>query len=405
MKFYLVDEDQAAIDLMSGILTEAGHTVSSYLDSALALTDIVEHKPDCVAANLMMPGLDGLSLCREIRGNQDLEKTKVLVMSSKAYDMDRKRAFEFGADGYLNKPLNTDTFLAQINRIVEDKVDVRFWGVRGTLPVPGNTSLRYGGNTSCVSMEFPRGQFFIFDGGSGIKALSDWLMTQKRRRIKGKIFISHPHWDHINALPFFVPLYVQGNTFDFYGASHGDLTMENLISAQMDGVYFPITIQEFGASVNFHNLREEDIEIDDIPVRTMLLSHPGYCLGYRIDYHGRSICYVTDNELFPADNEFHDPSYLQKLINFVYGADVLITDSTYTDEEYDTKIGWGHSRISEVADLAHRAEVKTLCLFHHDPDQSDDAIDAKFATAKRLLEEKGSNTVCRAPSAESLIQV
>ncbi len=314
LSVFLVDEDQAAIDLMSTILSEAGHTVSAYLDSSAALADIIKHKPDCVVTNLIMPGLDGLALCKEIRGKAGLTNTKVLVVSSKSYDLDRKNAFKFGADGYITKPLNADIFFDQINRIIEDKIDVRFWGVRGTLPVPGNGSLRYGGNTSCVTMEFPRGQFFIFDGGSGIKALSDWLMAQKRRRIQAQIFISHPHWDHINALPFFVPLYIQGNSFDFYGAAHGELSTENLISAQMDGVYFPITIHEFGANVNFHDLREEELEVGDIPIKTMLLSHPGYCLGYRINYHGRSICYVTDNELFPADNEYHDSAYLKKLI-------------------------------------------------------------------------------------------
>ena len=125
----------------------------------------------------------------------------------------------------------------------------------------------------------------------------------------------------------------------------------------------------------------------------------------RIDYHGRSICYVTDNELFPADNEFHDPTYLKKLINFVQGADVLITDTTYTNEEYETKIGWGHSRISEVVDLAHQAEVKNLYLFHHDPDQSDDDIDTKIEIAKKLFTEANSKTICHAPIAESRIQI
>ncbi|MEL0106026.1 MAG: response regulator [Rhodospirillaceae bacterium] len=390
LNVYVIDEDEKAIEMMSDVLRNAGHTVTAYKDSSDALSNITKHKPDCVATNLMMPGLDGLALCKEIRSNAELAHTKVLVVSSKSYDLDRKRAFEFGADGYITKPLNRDTILDQINRIIEDKIDLRFWGVRGTLPVPGDGSLRYGGNTSCVTMEFPRGQFFIFDGGSGIKALSDWLMAQNRRRIQAQIFISHPHWDHINALPFFVPLYVQGNSFEFYGASHGDLSTENLISAQMDGVYFPITIHEFGANVTFHDLREEELEVADIPIKTMLLSHPGYCLGYRIDYHGRSICYVTDNELFPADNEFHDPSYLSKLINFIQGTDVLITDSTYMDDEYETKIGWGHSRISEVADLAHEAGVKNLYLFHHDPDQTDDDIDAKLAAAKKILAEKNS---------------
>jgi phosphoribosyl 1,2-cyclic phosphodiesterase/ActR/RegA family two-component response regulator len=405
LSIFLVDEDQTTLDLMSSILSEAGHTVSAYQDSEKALSDINNLKPDCVATNLVMPGLDGLALCKEIRSNSELSHTKILIISSKSYDLDRKRAFEFGADGYITKPLNSDTFLDQINRIVEDKIDLHFWGVRGTLPVPGDGTLRYGGNTSCVTMEFPRGQFFIFDGGSGIKSLSDWLMAQNRRRIQVQIFISHPHWDHINALPFFVPLYIQGNSFEFYGASHGDLTTESLISAQMDGVYFPITIHEFGANIGFTDLQEEEVEVADIPIKTMLLSHPGYCLGYRIDYHGRSICYVTDNELFPIDNEFHDPAYLKKLINFIQGADVLITDSTYTDKEYETKVGWGHSRISEVTDLAHQAEVKNLYLFHHDPDQTDDDIVAKHEAAQKLLADVNSKTICHAPAANSRIQI
>lgn len=405
LTIYIIDEDQSAIDLMTSILSEAGHSVSAYQDSTAALSDIIENKPDCVTANLMMPGLDGLALCKEIRSKPELSDIKVLIVSSKSYDLDRKRAFEFGADGYITKPLNGEILLDQINRVIDDKIDLRFWGVRGTLPAPGNGTLRYGGNTSCVTMEFPRGQFFIFDGGSGIKVLSDWLMEQKRRRIQAQTFISHPHWDHINALPFFVPLYIQGNSFEFYGASHGDLTTESLISAQMDGVYFPITIHEFGANVGFTDLHEEALEIADIPIKTMLLSHPGYCLGYRVDYHGRSICYVTDNELFPVDNEFHDPAYLKKLINFVQDADVLITDTTYTDEKYKTKIGWGHSRISEVIDLVHHAKVKNLYMFHHDPDQTDDDIDAKFEVAQKLLAGLNSKSVCHAPIANSRVKI
>ena len=119
--------------------------------------------------------------------------------------------------------------------------------MRGTLPISRNDSVRYGGNTSCVSLSLPDGRLFIFDAGSGIKALSDALLAAKRTRIDGKILISHPHWDHINALPFFAPFYVQGNQFEICGASHGDITMRDLVSAQMDGVYFPVTVHEFAA--------------------------------------------------------------------------------------------------------------------------------------------------------------
>ena len=259
---------------------------------------------------------------------------------------------------------------------------VTFWGVRGTLPASGEKTLKYGGNTSCVTMEFPKEQFFIFDGGSGIKNLGDSLMAQNRSRISAKIFISHPHWDHINAIPFFIPLYVQGNEFEMLGANQGDTTMRELLSAQMDGVYFPITIREFGARIEFRDLREGRYKVGSIDVETMLLSHPGNCLGYRLTYRGRSVCHITDNELFLPDSEFYAPDYVNRLTKFVQGAEALITDVTYTDAEYPRYVGFGHSAVGPVVDLAARAEIGTLYLFHHDPDQDDDAIDRKLEEAR-----------------------
>ncbi len=405
LRFYIVDDDPDSIEIMTELLKAEGHSVDSNTDSAKAISEIAELKPDCVLTDIMMPGIDGLELCKRLRKDPGLEATKILVISGKSYEFDKNRSFEFGADGFIVKPLNVQTFADRVYRVTEDRMDVAFWGVRGTLPVPGEGSVRYGGNTSCVTIEFPRDQLFIFDAGSGIKKLSDHLLAQKRRRFHASIFISHPHWDHINALPFFGPLYMQGNVFDIYGSSHGDLSTQQLISAQMDGVYFPITIHEFASSVSFHDLKEETVEIDGIEVSTMLLSHPGYCLGYRVEYGGRAVCYVTDNELFNADSDFFDPSYVKKLTRFVEEAEVLITDCTYTDEEYASKEGWGHSPIGRVVELAHQAKVKTLYLFHHDPDQSDDDIDAKLETARKLLEEKGSDTKVIAPGEGYMVKV
>ena len=197
-----------------------------------------------------------------------------------------------------------------------------------------------------MTLEFPEGQFFVFDAGSGIKALSDHLLAAGRIRIEGKIFISHPHWDHINALPFFAPLYMQGNEFEILGASHGDLTMRELISAQMDSVYFPITMREFAARVYFRDLKEEALNVDGIVIKTKLLNHPGQCLGYRVEYKHRSVCYVTDNELYLPDHPNYNRHYVDGLIQFVEGADILVTDTCYTDEDYPTKVGWGHSGLS-----------------------------------------------------------
>src|SRR6202034_1080732 len=142
------------------------------------------------------------------------------------------------------KPGRLENFLADFERIIADEIAVRFYGVRGTLPVPGPRSLRYGGNTSCVTLAVEGEPLMIFDAGTGIKELSNRLMAEKASRITARILISHPHWDHINALPFFVPLYIQGNDFEICGDGHGALGMEALIGAQMDGVYFPVTMRE-----------------------------------------------------------------------------------------------------------------------------------------------------------------
>ncbi|MBW2544779.1 MAG: MBL fold metallo-hydrolase [Deltaproteobacteria bacterium] len=282
-------------------------------------------------------------------------------------------------------------------QLMEENIKVAFWGVRGTLPVPGRKTVRYGGNTSCVSIEFPKDNFFIFDAGTGIKELSNYLISENRAPIKATIFISHPHWDHINGIPFFAPLYANGNKFEICGPSNGDMSMRGLISGQMDGVYFPINIKEFGATVSFHNLEEERFAIDTVEIQTMFLNHPGQCLGYRLNYRNRSICYVTDNEIYPESNRLYSESYVNKLADFIANTDVLITDCTYTDEEYEEKIGWGHSSVSQVVELADRAKVKNLYLFHHDPDQTDDDIDNKLKMAQAILERKGSSTVCNAP--------
>jgi len=404
-KFFIVDDDRIFIKALVKFLEAEGQTVLFNESSVGALPEIIEQKPNCVLLDMMMPEMDGLELLKRLRSEPDLDATKIVIISEKSYEFDRKRAFEFGADGYITKPIDSQEIASQLQRIILDSIELTFWGVHGTLPVPGDTTVKYGGNTSCVSLEFSRGNLFIFDSGTGIKILSDHLMSEKRQFMEAKIFISHPHWDHINALPFFVPLYIPGNDFEICGPAQGDITVHDLISGQMDGVYFPIKIKEFGAGVHFRDLKEEEFDIDGIKIKTMLLNHPGHCLGYRVKYKNRIVCYITDNELYPESSQFYNERYLNRLTEFVMDADALITDCTYTDKEYESKIGWGHSSISQVVDLAHRAGVKTLYLFHHDLNQADTDIDAKLETAQALLKEKGSSTVCIAPKEKELFEI
>jgi phosphoribosyl 1,2-cyclic phosphodiesterase len=405
LRIYVVDDSRTQAEITRALLEKAGHDVIISTASQEALAQIPGVKPDCVLFDLMMPGLDGYELCRRLRGIPDLAGTRLVVVSSKAYMFERKRALEMGADAYFVKPLSPATFTADVERLVAGILTVSFWGVRGTLPVSRPDARRYGGNTLCVSVDFPDGRLFVFDAGTGIRALSDALLGAGRTRLDARVLISHPHWDHINALPFFVPFYMQGNRFEVCGPTHGDITMRGLINAQMDGVYFPITTREFAADVQYRDLAEGTYDLGGVSVRTMLLSHPGNCLGYRLEYAGRSLCYVTDNELYPADSPHRSEEYAERLVDFYRDADVLITDCTYADADYPRFIHWGHSSVSQVAELAWRARVRALSLVHHDPSQNDDAIDAKLAAAAAWLAAHGAETRVTAPVERAQIEI
>ncbi len=405
MKFYLVDDDPDILLLLSRMLEKAGHSVVTNDSSVRALKEIPSERPDCVITDLMMPDMDGFELCRELRRRPELSSMKIIVLSAKSYDFDRRRARELGADGYIVKPIRTETLLSSIDEFVSEKIAVTYWGVHGTLPVPGPGTLRRGGNTPCLSIEIGGEPLYIFDCGSGIKQLSDQIMASGQQRFSARIFISHTHWDHINTVPFFAPLYVRGNQVEIYGPYQGDLTIARAIAAQMEGVYFPVTIREFGAHLVFRDLREETVDFGLVKIDTMLLKHPGSCLGYKVRCHGRSICYITDNELYLPSDPRRDQRYLDRLVEFVRGADLLITDTTYRDHEYPSKVDWGHSCVSEVADLAVRAQVKRLHLFHHDPDQSDDDIDRKLDEARVHISRLGGNVECDAPAEKSKLVI
>jgi CheY-like chemotaxis protein len=399
MNFYIVDDDPEVLTILTRMLEEAGHRVEASPSSLAALKQIPRSRPDCVITDLMMPEMDGFELMRKLRQRHELDDVKIIVLSAKGYDFDRRRAKELGADGYLTKPFQRETMLEAIAGIVSNQMLVTYWGVHGTLPTPGDAYVRYGGNTPCVSVEIGDEPITIFDCGSGIKRLSDAIMSRAgAQRFSARIFISHTHWDHINTIPFFAPLYIRGNQIDVFGPHQGDLTIASAISAQMESVYFPVTVREFGARLVCRDLREERLEFGPLKIDTMLLSHPGTCLGYRLSARGRTLCYVTDNELYPPGSPRHNSRYVEHLTAFVKNADLLITDTTYRDSEYPSKVDWGHSAVSQVADLAARAKVKRLHLFHHDPDQTDDDIDAKLAEMREALARLGSDVACDAPA-------
>lgn len=386
----VVDDSSMALNIAVELLRKAGHRVEGLYGSAGAFERIREAKPEVVVSDVMMPGINGFELCQMIRADPSLADVRIVMASAKPYDADRNKARRLGADGYIVKPFTVEKFDAILRSLGTMQLSV--WGVRGTLPVPQEGYIAFGGNTSCYSLAFPDHRHLVFDAGTGIKNCGNALVSAGARNIEADLFITHPHWDHINAFPFFKPLYIPGNVVRVHGVAQNEVGFEQLMVSQMDGVYFPVTVQEFGAQVTFHEIAEQQIALDDISVRSMLLKHPGNCLGYRVDYHGRSFCYITDNELYRADSPFGDEEFFERLADFCRGANVLIHDCTYFDEEYASKVHWGHSCLSEVCRLAHAANAERLWIHHHDPDQSDEDIARKLEVCADELARLDSTT-------------
>jgi phosphoribosyl 1,2-cyclic phosphodiesterase/CheY-like chemotaxis protein len=399
LHFILVDDDHVSALIHQSLITDAGWT-AEIIESSRDAFDRIESgtlNADVILCDMMMPEFDGLEFFKKLRELKNIKQPIFIIITGKVFEYDKRLALNAGVDGYLLKPVNQETFIEDITDIVSHTACIQFWGVRGTLPVPGENSIRYGGNTNCVTLLYGKKHLFIFDAGTGIKTFSDYLIQTKKLPINAKIFISHAHYDHINGFPFFAPLYIKGNVFDIYGPSHAGIGVEQLLSGQMDSIYFPITMQEFSAKLNFHDVAEGSFEMDDMKVEALFLNHPGRCLGYRLRYNNKSFCYITDNELFLEDSPYYNQFEVDRLVQFIENSDLLVIDTTYTDEEYVQKIGWGHSSISRVVDVADKAKIKLLCLYHHDPSQTDDDIDKKLAIARELLKTRQSKTRCIAP--------
>jgi len=269
---------------------------------------------------------------------------------------------------------------------------IKFWGVRGSIPTPGPSTVKYGGNTSCAELRY-KDKLFILDAGSGIRELGLELMKQGTG-IQASILISHLHWDHIQGIPFFVPALVPGNDFTFYGAEDPEKDLATIIAEQMNPINFPIELKDMGSKLHFIPLSEGSYEIDGIKVDTIFINHPGYALAYKLHFDDRSLVYISDNEPF-ASAEDKNESYVgedgrEKLVNFIKNATVLIHDAQYTPEEYKSRVTWGHSPYDYTVNLGLDAKVEQLILFHHDPMHDDEALDNLYENALQIVKESGS---------------
>ena len=271
---------------------------------------------------------------------------------------------------------------------------IRFWGARGSLPVPGPSTLRYGGNTSCVEVETARGTLIVIDCGTGAYGLGQHLLATRKTRLRGHILISHTHWDHIQGVPFFAPLFAADTSWRIYAPKGMSQSLRDALAGQMQYTYFPVRLDELGAEISYHELVEGTLDIDGVSVSTRYLNHPALTFAYRIEADGAVLVYASDHEPHShhmangqGDLEGEDLKHCQ----FLTGADLVIHDAQYTAEEYPSRVGWGHSTIEYALAVCRQAGVKSLALTHHDPNRTDDAIDRMLEKARADLRHAGTD--------------
>jgi|SRR5665213_1632081 len=257
----------------------------------------------------------------------------------------------------------------------DGKMLLKFWGVRGSVPTPSSQNMGYGGNTSCLELRLPGGEVLVIDGGTGVRSLGVKLAQEAMGKpFDLHLFLTHFHWDHIQGLPFFLPLYAAENTVTFYSMKKPEETRE-ILEGQMNSPYFPVDFRFLPAKRNFVEVVGKTFTFGQTEVTSMPLNHPQGCHGYIFKHNGRKL-------VFASDLEHGDPAFDQILLDAAQDADVLIFDAQFTPEEYPRHRGWGHSTWQHATQVARQTGAKTLILFHHDPSHTDEMMDKILLKAR-----------------------
>jgi phosphoribosyl 1,2-cyclic phosphodiesterase/ActR/RegA family two-component response regulator len=402
----IIDDDEFCRCAAAALLRQREWEVLEASNGEDGISMAVKHRPDVVLSDLLMPRGNGFTVCREVRKHVELRHTRLLVMSGRDYAVDRDNALEAGAEHYLVKPLaieelttildgsspNGETaappqVAAPSRGAPLENTEVRFWGVRGSIPTPGPGTVGYGGNTSCVEVRAD-GEVIVLDAGTGIRELGLALSEEFHdRQLNVTLLISHTHWDHIQGFPFFRPAYEPKNQVRILGYEGARASLAATLAGQMESPYFPIPLKQMPGNLTIEEVREMEFHVGRVRVASCFSKHPGVCVGFRLYTSGGSIVYLPDNEWSDLEStaaqEAEPCTHENILLEFLRDADVVIMDAQYDRAEYESHKGWGHGCVDDVVRLAQLARAKHLFLFHHDPEHDDAYVDGMVKSARQ----------------------
>jgi phosphoribosyl 1,2-cyclic phosphodiesterase/CheY-like chemotaxis protein len=420
MKTVLVIDDDASFrSTLAALLKSQGWEVLEASDGDTGLYLARRHLPLAILCDLLMPGTNGFRVCSTVRDEAALRHAVLFAMSGKDFPNTRQSALEAGADEFLLKPIDPKALLALLERTLpRDAVSapalstgtsrlsrpeafVRFWGVRGSVPTPGPSTVRYGGNTACIELRADN-ELIILDSGTGIRLLGDRLASEfGGEPLQITLLITHSHWDHVQGFPFFQPAYDPRNKIRILGFEGTREGLAGVFSKQMESPYFPIGLGQLPGHIIFEELRAMEFSIGAVQVQAAFVNHPGVCVGYRLNTSKGSVAYLPDTEPFyrvrsqasdggppKAEALAFARAEDDKIVGFIQGADLLILDAQFDAAEYRQHVGWGHTSVDDAVELALRAKARQLFLFHHDPDHDDDKIDQMLQHARELVSQR-----------------
>lgn len=431
----IIDDDAPYRGLLSEILKADGWRVLEASEGEAGIEAVRTHRPDVVLCDLLMPRCNGFQVCRAIRSDVILRHTKIVVTSGRDFEADRNSARDAGADEYLTKPIAAPVLLATLERLRADTTisprrsrtgepgqsspaTLTFWGVRGSIPSPGPDTVRYGGNTTCLELRAGN-EIIILDAGTGLRPLGRKLLSEfNSQPLALTLLLTHTHWDHIQGLPFFQPVYQPQCRLRILGYEGARKGLVNVLSGQMESPYFPVLFDQLPGNIQIEELKDMEFTVGTVKVKAWFANHPGICVGYRIFTDDGTIAFFPDNEpharlhragqtenVDDTANQAFAEAQEQRFVEFLRGAEVLVLDSQYDAQEYQSHIGWGHGCVDYAVSLAMKASIKKLFLFHHDPDHDDAKLDAMLAHALELVAAANSPLLVESAREGTVVQL